>query len=385
MVSVDMAVAGGQQGLLGARVRPTLGAMAVPDAMNVAAGVWLVVSPRPGAIDWRVVRALDDATFAGAPLRSGSLATSGDMSGAWITARLDLRGPRAVGSLVVRGSASLLFNMDISAVPNGEGFVGIGTGAFVYGAASFRNLVVAGSTSTCDDTPAQGAFVTVETCDDGSNGQVFEFVIPPGGLLPSNFSASSLIEKADAYGADCGPQLGAADLPTRTLLCAANFSASLGGGESCGCCAFNGNGVPKGSLADLAPNLSVDLYVLQLPPLQLALSANLSLCVSATGGADNMTLFLDLCAPASAVPDEQLWWFERSFADGVILSGPLHTKKNGWVVDQWGFSEDLGATVKADGYNKGSNQLFSHAFPLLKGIIRNSHFGTCLGACRAVT
>ena len=382
MVSVELAVASGQQWLLGARVRPTLGAQANPEAMNVASGFWLALAPRAGASDWRVVRALDDGTFAGAPLRSGSLATSGDMSGAWLTARLDLRGSRAVGSLVVRGSATLLFNMDASGVANGEGFVGIGTGAFAYGAASFRNLVIAGASSTCDDTPAQGAFVTVETCDDGSNGQTFEFLVPPGGFSPANFT-TSLITKADAWDEDCGARLAESDLPTRLQLCAANFSASLGG-DTCGCAAFNGNGVPKASLDDVAPYLSVDLYVLQAPPLQLALSANTSLCLS-IGGADAMTLFLDACAPAAAVPDEQLWWFERSFADGVLLSGPLHTQKNNWVVDQWSFGEDIGSTVKADGWNKGSNQIFGFPWPALRGIIRNAHFGTCLGACRPVT
>ena len=383
MVSVDMAVASGQQGLLGARVRPAFGALAGAEAMNVASGLWLVLAPRPGALAWSIVRALDDASF-GAPVRSGALATAGDLSGDWFTARLQLRGARAVGSVVIRGSASLLFNIDLAGADfvNGEGFVGIGSGAFVAGAASFRNLVVSGTTTTCAAVPTQGSPVTVETCDDGSAGQVFELLLPPGGLVPANFSAS-VLPKTDAWDEDCGPKLTSVDLPSRIAECASNFSASLGAPGICGCSGFNGNGFPKARFDDLAPYNEVDLYVLQLPPLQLALSANTSLCV-AIGGSDGMTLFLDACAPAGAVPEEQLWWFERSIADGVMMQGPLHVVKNSWVIDIWSFGEDVGSTVKADGYNKGSNQILTHPWPAMKGIIRDTQLGVCLGACRAL-
>ena len=384
VVTVDVAVASGQAGLLGARIKS---AQRTGQAMELASGLWVALQPSPGAIGWALVGDLSDASFA-SPILAGSVPTSRDFSGQWFTARLLLRGPRAVGSVVLDGSSVLLFNVDVnSSVGSEEGFIGLGAGNFVPGAASFRNLVIAGSTTTCDLVPPLGAPVTVEMCNDGAPGQVFEVVLPPeGALLPGNFSVST-IPRADAWRLDCGPKLASRDLAGRTLLCAANFTASLSGGgsgDTCGCIAFNGNGVPKSSLADMAPYEKVDLFILQLPPLQLALSANTSLCL-ALGGADGISLVLAACAPAGAAPPTQTWAFSRLFRDGALTSGPLSSGTGEtpltFVLDVWGLSDDIGAQVRIGDYHRGSNQVFDHPFPAMKGIIRATQLGVCLGAC----
>ena len=218
-------------------------------------------------------------------------------------------------------------------------------------------------------------------CSDGTAGQTFELVAPAGGLSASAFTATRL-PKLDAWSEDCGLSMSATDLPGRIAECAANFTAG-GANGFCFCSGFNGNGYPKRDFIDIGPYDSVDLFVLQPPPMQLALSANLSLCL-ALGGSDNITLFLDACAPAASAPPEQLWQFERSIADGVTLSGPLHSATPNAVVDLWDFGENVGGTVKADGYNKGSNQIFTHPFPAMRGLIRSTQQGVCLGACRGL-
>ena len=384
-VSVDVAVAAGHQALVGARISSGTGAVSSPAAMNAARGLCLSIAPGPGAVDWAVLSGLDAGSF-GAPVASGSLATGGaDLTGTWITVRLQLRGARAVGSLAWAGgspsSAVLLFNMDASFAP-AAGFVGIGAGAFVAGAASFRNLAISGTSTICDAMPAQGDFVTVETCDDGTAGQVFELVPPPGGLYNASGFSFTKLAKLDASDEDCGPVLSAQDVAGRLAACAANFSAR--GADGCVCGGWNGNGWPKARFEDLSPDDGVDLYVLQPPPMQLALSANTSLCVS-LGGGDGITLFLDLCAPPASAPPQQLWWFERSIHDGVILSGPLHNGMPNAVVDLWDFGENIGQTVKADAFNKGCNQILTHPFPLMKGIVRSTQQGVCLGACRGLS
>jgi len=383
-ISVDVAVSAGNEALLGARISSGTTAVSNPGEMNVARGFWLRIAPRRGAVDWAVVAGLDAGSY-GAPVASGSVATGGaDLTGTWLTVRLQVRGTRAVGSLVIGGSAVLLFNADASFAP-AAGFVGIGTGAFAAAAASFRNLAVSGTGTICDATPAQGAFVTVEVCNDGSAGQAFELVPPPGGLYNASAFSFTKLPKLDASGEDCGPLLSSSDVAGRLAECAANFSAGAAGADgSCVCSGFNGNGYPKARFEDLSPDDGVDLYVLQPPPMQLALSANLSLCVS-LGGEDGITLFLDQCAPPASAPPQQLWWFERSIHDGVILSGPLHNGMPNSVVDLWGFGENVGSTVKADGFNKGANQILTHPFPAMRGLIRSTQQGVCLGACRGLS
>ena len=120
--------------------------------------------------------------------------------------------------------------------------------------------------------------------------------------------------------------------------------------------------------------------MLQLPPLQLALSANLSLCLS-VGGSDGVSLLLDACAPAGAAPLTQLFYFARTFADGVLLSGPLYSAVGGLVVDILSLSDDIGTSVRISGNERGSNQLFMHPWPAMRGIIRAPQMGVCLGAC----
>ena len=241
MVSVDVAVARGQAGLVGARIKSRRNRHTA-DAMNNALGVWLVLRPGPGAVAWSVITTLDEESFSGAPLRAGAVATPGlDLTGQWFTARLQVRGTRAVASIVVPGGAPvLLFNIQVGTFANKEGFVGLGAGDYVAGGVSFRNLAITGSTTTCDALPAQGAPVTVEMCNDGAAGQVFELVLPPGGVPPANFSASTL-PKTDAWDSDCGPKLVATDVAGRTLECATNFSSTVGVGDACFCAGFNGS------------------------------------------------------------------------------------------------------------------------------------------------
>ena len=385
-IAVDMAISSGQKAMIGARVSPGTFAANSPDDLNRARGFWLVLAPGPGALAWSVVHALDDSTFNGAPALSGSVATAGDLSGQWFRAKLALRGTRAVGSVVVGGSATLLFNTDASLM-RASGFVGIGTGDFVAGGASFRNLAVSGETTICDAAPAQGQAVTVEMCSDGAAGQVFTFVRPPGGLDASAFSYS-VFASLDASGEDCGTKMSTGDNATqRALTCAANFSATAPGGGACACAGWNGNGYPKGDFTDLARDDSVSLFVLQPPPMQVALAANLSLCLS-LGGPDpgNPLVVVDACADASAPPPEQLWYFERSIQDGVLLSGPMRNVKAGAsnAVDFADFSVQVGGRVMVDGWNKGSNQVLWHPFPSMTGIIRAVQMGVCLGACRSL-
>ena len=129
--------------------------------------------------------------------------------------------------------------------------------------------------------------------------------------------------------------------------------------------------------------MKVDLYVLQLPPSQIKLSANTSLCLDLLNDQANPSLYLNACADPSVgpIPLSQLWTFERSIADGVYLSGPLGTQDGLRVADISGFSFEFDNPISADSYSMASSQIFTFPFPDNKGIIRASQMGLCLGAC----
>ena len=126
--------------------------------------------------------------------------------------------------------------------------------------------------------------------------------------------------------------------------------------------------------------MKVDLYVLQLPPSQIKLSANTSLCLDLLNDQANPSLYLNACADPP-IPLSQLWTFERSIADGVYLSGPLGTQDGLRVADISGFSFEFDNPISADSYSMASSQIFTFPFPDNKGIIRASQMGLCLGAC----
>ena len=89
--------------------------------------------------------------------------------------------------------------------------------------------------------------------------------------------------------------------------------------------------------------------------------------------------------PAGAAPPEQLWSFSRLFTDGVLTSGPLSSAKGATpfslVLDIWGLRDSIGAQVQLGDYHRGSNQVFHHPFPAMKGLVRANQLGVCLGAC----
>lgn len=391
-VRVDAYIPGGCSAMLGANINPYPGGGSTQ--LNAAAGLWLVVQPVPeNTLYWKLVKGLDMMSYE-SPVRSGEIFLAGPLEG-WVTLRLIVRDGRAIGTVSISPSLDgnisnvqdniLLFSLDISNGFMNSGYVGFGTGEFVSGT-SFRNFNATNSATTCSAVPVETQPLNVQMCQTGSAGQVFEISLQTP-LEPSSFGYD-LISKYDSWSEDCGdifPSLIPGDM---LLACATNYSAGIVNGASCSCTGFNSNGYPKSRYDDINPYylMNVNLYILQLPPSQIKLSANTSLCIDLLNDQANPSLYLNVCADPSVgpIPLSQLWTFERSIADGVYLSGPLRTQDGLRVADLSGISFELDNPVLADDYTMKSSQIFTFPFPEMKGIIRASQIGVCLGACSAL-
>jgi hypothetical protein len=388
-VRVDAYIPGGCSAMIGANINPYPSEGGAQ--LNIAAGLWLVVQPVPeNTLFWKLVTGLDTTSYE-IPVRSGEIILDRPLE-SWVTLRLIVRDGKAIGTVSVSPTLDnnvssvlesiLLFTLDISNGYMKSGFVGFGSGEFVSGT-SFRNFNVTNSATTCSAVPVETQPVLAQMCQSGSAGQVFEISLqtPPE---PSSFGYD-LISKYDSWDEDCGPIFPSQIIGDMLQACATNYSAGIALGASCSCSGFNSNGYPKGRFDDINPYylMKVDLYVLQLPPSQIKLSANTSLCLDLLNDQANPSLYLNACADPSVgpIPLSQLWTFERSIADGVYLSGPLGTQDGLRVADISGFSFEFDNPISADSYSMASSQIFTFPFPDNKGIIRASQMGLCLGAC----
>ena len=295
------------------------------------------------------------------------------------------------------GSAggALLFNRDFGAAVPATGFVGLGTTS-VEDAPSpaFRNLKVAASATTCDELPAAGARVDVEICQAGAPGLTFAFA--PTGEYNSSANYYRRVAGVDAAGADSGvPMPGTLADSYAAWRAACDADDTPGSPPGTFCHGFSSTGLAKLSLDDLAPSPpgpdgapAVDLFLKTLPAGQLRLAANTSLCLDATPG--ELRLVLRECDDPAAGPvaGTQMWQVERTLADGVLVYGVVTSGRAGpfsgaGVVDIFGLVNlelDERVNIQVQGFNGGSNQLFDFG---AAGLLRASHMGVCLGACRA--
>jgi hypothetical protein len=397
-VEALLAQADGSAALLGAHVFTFHSA--TPDTLDAAPGIWARVS-RAGAqtLAWALLGGLDDARY-NSPLLTGEVQLGTPLGAAtWLKMRLVVRGGRAVASVAVGlgSSPTLLFsaNADALGLP-AAGFFGLGTGSFTPLEASFRNLNVSVAATTCDSVPAEGAAVEVEMCQSGSPGEMFEMWLPRS-TAAADFSYTTL-PSYDAPDLDCGGKL-AGDASVWGAVCADNLTAALNGTAppgACACTAFNSNGYPKAAISDLEVYAygTVALNVMQPPLGQLRLSANTSLCISASGP-DGNNLVLAACsddADAGLIDPRQLFGFSRSIVDSAAVCGPMMLSANqkgpsmvpsgSPCVDVWDLSFDVDHVVRQGSWNSGSNQIFS--FPLSfksPALIRAPQMDVCLGAC----
>ena len=384
--------------LLGARVSPwtaTARRGVAPElAFAQAPGVWLRAAPAAGGgLNWSVSLGLDAASQSGAPVLAG-VVPGVRAAGAWVTLRLIARGGRVLGS----AGGALLFNADLGALgAPSTGFVGLATGAFARaGGPAFRSLVVSAAATTCDAVPVEGALVDVEVCQAGAAGQRFVFV-PTGEYTPaSNYYRR--ISGVDAVGADSGIAMpGTLATSYDDWRAACDADTTPGSPPGTFCAGFSSTGLAKLSLADVAPSAAgadgaplTDLFVKTLPAGQLKLAANSSLCLDATPG--DLRLLLRLCDDPAKGPvfGTQMWQVERTLTDGVVVNGVITSGRAGpftgaGVADIYGLVRldlDSRLNIQTQGYNGGSNQIFDFDSGGT-GLIRASHLGVCIGACRA--
>ena len=116
----------------------------------------------------------------------------------------------------------------------------------------------------------------------------------------------------------------------------------------------------------------------------------MSLCLDATPG--DLRLLLRLCDDPAKGPvfGTQMWQVERTLTDGVVVNGVITSGRAGpftgaGVADIYGLVRldlDNRLNIQTQGYNGGSNQIFDFDSGGT-GLIRASHLGVCIGACRA--
>lgn len=390
-VRIDAYIPTGCSALLGANIDPY--ALGGSTQMNSAAGVWLVVQPisDENKLLWKLVKGLDTTSYT-IPVLYGEIPLQATFENG-VTLRLIVRDNRAIGTVSILPALDgnltnvqeniLLFSTDITSEFTQSGFVGFGTGEFVSGTC-FRNFNITNSLTTCSAIPIEKQLITVEMCQTNSPGQMFE-ISPPTNLEPSSFGYD-MIHQYDAWSEDCGPIFSSLDPKDMLLACATNYSAGIVNDATCTCTGFNSNGYPKNRYDDINPYylMQVDLYILQLPPCQIKLTANKSLCLDLLYDTTDPSLYLNACADETMgpIPDSQLWTFEHSIADGVYLSGPLRNRDGLKVADISGISFELDNPVRATTYTMGSNQIFNFPYPDNKGLIRATQMGICLGACQ---
>jgi len=390
----DLDVSTGGSALLGIHISPWFSIknrkINVAQAYSEATGLWMQAAVSMDGINISVTPGLDPVSLS-SPISSTFLPGVSSYLNRWISLRWISRGHRVIGTI----DGILTFSGEPKTNIPSTGFIGLATGSFQYRGPAFSNLVIATVNTTCDSLPEQGMFVDVEICQAGARGLSFVFV--PTGEYNSSNNYYRRLQGVDALGADSGiPMPGTIENSYDAWRSACDADTTPGTAPGTFCFGFSSSGLAKLNLSDISPSLAgstgaptTDLYLKTLPAGQLKLAANVSLCIDATQDSSHR-LILNVCDdPAKGeVRGTQMWQIEKTLTDGNVVSGVITSGRAGpftgaGVVDIYGLvllDLDERVNIQVQGYNGGSNQIFDFGET---GLIRATHMGVCLGACRA--